>query len=318
MRYDIAVIGNDQAAFDMLHMAACAGRRTVGIIPEQRHSAWLMSRALNRLIGQLLADHGAGSVFLSRRRGTPGLLRRLLCRAVLDEIEDQFRLLDQSGVHLFVGEARILNSSTIQVTSGVDCTRTILRASNVIVGTGIRFTSRQNSLGLVARPCPESLLSGNQLPDQLKLLGGDAFGAGFAALFSLFGVKTLLSANLDRPCAMVEMAASSGVRILDDVEYPDEPDVGSVLDLRREVGFTDYLNLSSIGVEPDENGRLWCAENLETWCAGVFGIGEVVGFGSERSWKTGEQASRILNRVTHRIRRPHFLRIHSTVRNVFV
>ncbi len=45
MKYDIAVIGNDEAAFEMMFVAAAAGQKTLAILPESRHSSWLMGQA---------------------------------------------------------------------------------------------------------------------------------------------------------------------------------------------------------------------------------------------------------------------------------
>jgi hypothetical protein len=141
-----------------------------------------------------------------------------------------------------------------------------------------------------------------------------------AALFSLFGVETRLLANSDDSCAMLELAQAAGVLVTHKASEPglneSNPFSGSnsdIVDCRRVAGFTNHLGLSGIGIEPDEHGQLWCADNLETWCPGVFGIGEVVGFSSEISNHPTEQSHRILNRITHRIRRPHFLRMRSGV-----
>jgi hypothetical protein len=135
-----------------------------------------------------------------------------------------------------------------------------------------------------------------------------------AALFSLFGVQTRLVAGSEDSCALLELAEAAGVFV---VQNPadlglSEASIFShrntdIWDCRRVCGFTEHLGLPGIGVEPDEHGQLWCADNLETWCSGVFGIGEVVGFTSAASHHPTDQSHRILNRITHRIRRPHFL-----------
>ena len=117
---------------------------------------------------------------------------------------------------------------------------------------------------------------------------------------------------------MLELASAAGVSIgtcLTDIGCGDESSlfkgVADIVDCRRAVGFTEHLGLSSVGIETDEHGQLWCASNLETWSTGIFGIGDVVGFSSDVSKHPTDQAQRILNRITHRIRQPHFLRLRA-------
>jgi len=314
VRYDLAVIGNDEAAFELLCVAGSAGQRAIAILPEQRHSSWLVSQALRNVVSELLADRTLVRQRLFSQSGSPHLLKRLLMNAITAETLEHVRLLERLGVDVLLGEARFVNQNTITVCSGTDFRRTSVQASNVVIGTGVRRTAMHRPLGLVPSHNPESLLAGRRLPQTLCLLGGDSFGTGMAALFSLFGVQTRLLTSSEDSCAMLELAEAAGVLVIKD---PAELELregrffsqrnADILDCRRMCGFTEHLGLPGIGVEPDEHGQLWCADNLETWCSGVFGIGEVVGFTSAASHHPTEQSHRILNRITHRIRRPHFL-----------
>jgi NAD(P) transhydrogenase len=315
MRYDIAVIGNDEAAFEMLCLAGSSGQRAIGVLPEQRHSSWMVSQALRRLVSQLLVDRSRSRQRLFSRSGSPGLLRRLISSALTAETLEHVTLLEGLGVDVVLGEARFDARDTIVAGSGANCRRTTIQARNTVIGTGVRRTAMHRPLGLVPFHRPESLLTGSLLPKSMCILGGDSFGAGMAALFSLFGVETRLLIQNDDSAAMLELAHAAGVIVGDhpaELGYREEnPFSGSnadVVDCRRAVGFTDHLGLTEIGIEPDEHGQLWCADNLETWCTGVFGIGDVVGFSSDISSHPTEQARRILNRMTHRIRQPHYLR----------
>ncbi len=315
MRYDIAVIGNDEAALELLCMAGSAGKRVLAVLPEQRHSEWMVSIALRRLIGQLLNDGVGLRPSSSVRRGSPGLVKRLLTNALTSEIMDYMEIFERLGVDVLLGEARLLNHNSIVITQGMNCCRTLVSADNVVVGCGTRRTAMHRPLGLLPYSRPESLLSGSVFPEFLTVLGGDELGAGFAALVSLFGVESRLINTGPSECAMNELALAAGVQVLDDVDVEEYSwkRQGSglceeVIDFRRSVGFTEHLDLAEVGVEPDELGRLWCASSLETWCSGIFGIGDVVGFSADVSRDPTEQSRKILNRINHRIRRPHFLR----------
>jgi len=315
MRYDIAVIGNDEAAMELSCMAGSLGKRVLAILPEQRHSEWMIGIALRRLVEQLLNDGTGSRLPSSVRRCSPGLVKRLLTNALTSEIMDYMAILERLGVDVRVGEARLLSRNSVMITSGMDCSRAVLNADNVVVGCGTRRTATHRPLGLIPSSRPESLLSGAMFPDAVTILGGDQLGAGFSALLSLVGVESRLITDGHADCAMQELAIAAGVRIIDDGngdEYVRKQSRSGrsdeVLDFRRSVGFTEHLGLADVGVEPDELGRLWCASSLETWCSGIFGIGDVVGFSADISRHPTDQARRILNRISHRIRRPHFLR----------
>ena len=43
-------------------------------------------------------------------------------------------------------------------------------------------------------------------------------------------------------------------------------------------GNTGSLNLGAAGLIPDEQGRLWCNEQGQTWVKHIYGIGDVVGY----------------------------------------
>ncbi|MFO1002565.1 MAG: hypothetical protein U0936_19715 [Planctomycetaceae bacterium] len=316
MQYDIAVIGNDEAALELVCMAGSAGKRVLAVLPEQRHSEWMIGIALRRLVEQILNDGTGLQISRSVRRGSPRLVKRLLINSLTSEIMDYMEIFERLGVDVLLGETRLLNHNSLVITNGMDCRRTIIDADNVVVGCGTRRTAMHRSLGLLPFSRPESLFSGSAFPESLTILGGDQLGAGFAALVSLFGVPSRLILAGSSECAMHELALAAGVQIFDaaaDVEEYSWKRARSgrceeVIDFRRSVGFTEHLGLAEVGVEPDELGRLWCASSLETWRSGIFGIGDVVGFSADVSRNPADQARRILGRINHRIRRPHFLR----------
>lgn len=315
MRYDIAILGNDEAALEMACAASIAGQRVMIALPEQRHSSWMMEQALRRLVTELSVDYSSVRRATFRNSGTPRLLQRLLAGAVNAETSESIEVLERLGVDVLPGESRLLTRNSISVSTGTICRRSVVNAANIVIGTGIRRTAAHRPLGLLPFRRVETVLEGRSLPESLILLGGDDFGAGFAALVSLFGVQTSLLARESDDCDMLDLAVEAGVNI---VHHPSELGLSSegpaslvdlhVVDCRRTIGFTEHLGLTAIGIEPDENGQLWCAANLETWCSGVFGIGSVVGFSADASDHPSVQAERVLNRIQHRIRKPQFLR----------
>ncbi|MCH2203238.1 MAG: hypothetical protein MK102_14815 [Fuerstiella sp.] len=311
MQYDIAVIGNDEAAVEMMCLAAESGRRTAAVLPDSNHSAWLVALALRRLISDLLVDQSISRRQLLARTGSPRLLRQLVAGAIVRETEDLVCMLDHLNIHIRMGQPRFVNRHSVSIVDGQTCNRSCLSAHHFVIGTGIRRTAMHRPLGLVTLHRPESMFEGTILPRSICLLGGNSFGCGMAALFSLFGVQARHVAHDRQDSAMLELAHAAGVEIgfcrstqSDGVLANSYADV---VDCRRAVGFTEHLNLSSIDVEADENGQLWCSSELETWCRGVYGIGDVVGFSADSTVHPSVQAERIHRRIGSQIPRPRIV-----------
>ena len=315
MRYDIAVIGNDESAFEMLSLAACSGKRTLAILPETRHSSWLVAQAIRRLVSNLLVDRTPNRDRRFIQAGTPRLLHSLIASSIVKELNDHISRLKDRCVDVVLGEARFLSRQNLEV---VDSDATVIanvEAHHVVLGTGVRRGPMHRPGAVKPFFGPETLLSGKSLPESVCIIGGGHFGAGLAAMASLFGARTGHVARVDESSVMLELASATGVQIANHPSDLGLPQLGPeqtdkshgvrVIDCRRSIGFTDHLNLQAIYVEPDENGQLWCASNFETWCSGVFGIGDVVGFSPDTSLHPSLQAERVLNQTRQSAKRPH-------------
>ena len=312
MQYDIAVIGNDEAAFEMLRLAARSGKRTAAVLPESCHSSWMVGLALKRLVSDLLLDQSMPRRRMLERTGSPRLLRQLLAAAVGRETSDHMDILERLNVDVKMGQPRFVDRNTLCISDGRTCRRSTVAARHFVIGTGVRPTAMHRPLGLVALHRPEALFEGMVLPNSLCVVGGGSLGCGMAALFALFGVRSQHVARDDQNDALLELARAAGVEV---AFHPSEfglTHVGGVLsakhtaviDSRRAVGFTEHLNLAAIDVEADENGQLWCSSGFETWCPGIFGIGSVVGFSPDMALHPSVQAERIQRRITRLIPRP--------------
>jgi hypothetical protein len=319
MRYDVTVIGNDEAAFEVSGAAATAGFRTLVVLPEQRHSSWIVSQALQRLTTELLSDRTPSRRQLFRRCGQPRLLHRLLSSALSREVAELASLLERNGADVVMGESRLLSRNRISVSSGSELRQVHFETRSTVIATGVRRSAMTRSLGLIPLLTPESCFHGPQMPRALTVLGGDDLGAGLAGLFSLFGTESQLLAHEDNHSRALLLASEAGVVVRTRAADLGLPVSGLpvclapyVVDCRRVTGFTSHLNLADVGVEPDEQGQLWCDSSLETWCEDLFGAGDVVGFACGVDPHPEHQARRIVNRLQHRLRPPHFLRFNST------
>ncbi|APZ90898.1 Soluble pyridine nucleotide transhydrogenase [Fuerstiella marisgermanici] len=316
MSYEIAVIGNDEAAFEVLFLAAASGKRTVAILPELRHSAWLVGKAFRSLISDLLVDRTPARKRMFATSGTPRLLRTLVARAVAHETRTHVQVLQKLGVDVLLGEARFESQNDVTVAQAAVNRRDSMTSRHIVIGTGIRRTAMHRPLGLMPFHRPEALFAGRRLPGSVCIVGGSDFGIGLASLVALFGVDTRLVAREDTASVALELAHAAGVQI---GNHPSEIGIrnlgepfsnlrADVVDCRRSVGFTQHLNLEVVNVEPDENGQLWCAENFETWCSDIFGVGDVVGFSPDTALDPVIQAERVMNRIVHALPRPHLSR----------
>ncbi len=301
MRYELAVLGNDAAAFEMVNAAARDGLRVLMVIPEHRHSSWICTQAMRRVVTSMLADGFCVRERLQQRIATPGLLARLLKSAIVDELTELTSQCDSTLVDVVFGESRIVEPGCLAVHSQASGAMTLHESRAMVIGSGIRWACSHSPFGVLPGRGPESLLSGTRLPSQVTILGGHSFGLGLASLLSKVGVAATVVGDVDRDDVGYELALSSGVSTISD-EYADDcPPMESrgnaVIDCQRPIGLTAHLNLRANGVEPDENGRLWCDENLQTWGRGIYGIGEVVGFSTRCGLSLNEQASSILGHL---------------------
>ena len=316
MNYEIAVIGNDEAAFEVLCLAAASGKRTVAILPESRHSAWLVGQAFRSLISNLLVDRTLQRKRMFATSGTPKLLRALVTRAIAQETRTHIGMLQNLGVDVLLGEAEFDSRQELVVAQCGTSRRDAMTSQHIVIGTGVRRTAMHRPMGLTPFHRPESLFTGRRLPGSVCVVGGSDFSIGLASLTALFGVHTRLVAREDNASVALELAHAAGVQI---GNHPTEIGVrelseqflelrSDVVDCRRSVGFTDHLNLNVVNVEPDENGQLWCARNFETWCSGIFGVGDVVGFSPDTATDPTLQAERVMNRIAHTVPGPHLKR----------
>lgn len=320
MRYDLLVLGNDDAALDTARIAAENGLKVLSVMPRQRHSATLLARSLQRTTRELAADFPVHCREKFRQAASPGLLQRLLTRSIHAEISEQLATLRSAGVHTLRGEASFIAPGWIRVDRGPEQTDAVLNTTHTVVAVGVRRTLLSLSLVRCGVHGPQHLLQMPALPESVVVAGGDDFGSSLAAFCSTVGIRTDLVTRPADSSAALELALEQGVRLVDRPDSRLLPDVFStpattpchklppIFDCRRAIGFTGHLRLDTLGIQTDENGLLWCSSSLETWCPGVFGAGEVVGFSPENFRDTTQQATRILEAATRKGPAPWRLR----------
>jgi pyruvate/2-oxoglutarate dehydrogenase complex dihydrolipoamide dehydrogenase (E3) component len=317
MHFDLIVLGNDDAAFETAIQAARSGLRVLSVMPRQRHSATLLARSLQRTTLELAADFPVQCRSRFRDAASPTLLQRLITRSIHAEIADQLAALRNAGVQTLRGEPSFLAAGWIRVDRGPGQPDAVLKADCTVVGVGVRRTLLSIALAKYGVHGPQYLLQMPALPESVIVAGGDDFGTALAAFSSAVGIHTELLTRPADNSSLLELALETGVKLVDQPDSRLLADVFTrpsgtafetlppILDCRRAVGFTGHLRLDTLGIQTDENGLLWCSSSLESWCPGVFGAGEVVGFSPENFSDTAQQAARILEVACQK-------RLHST------
>lgn len=299
----LTIIGNDEIALELAGLAANTGRRVLWIQSERCHSSWIVAVALRNLVSGLLADQTPTRRQHLRQLRSTSLLKKLLAKALCRELQILQAEADKLGISVLTGDVRFDNSGHLHpLNSSVQHSAMFTRGPRVIA-TGTRcvpLSSVENRPQVLSI---ERLLDSPQLPRNACVLGGDGVGAGLAALLSLFGCQCRLINSGTCDEVLTELAIDSGVSVTDHSlrsrlsEFSPTDNSESIIDCRRQVGFTAHLDLPQLGVEPDEQGQLWCNDVLETWRPGVYGAGSVVGFSPVTTSNLTRQAMLILHHL---------------------
>lgn len=299
----LTVIGNDEAAIEVVGLASNTGRNVVWIQSERYHSSWILSQALRHLVGSLLSENSVGRRNQLSRLGSPGLLRRLISSALSQELQDLRNLVEKFGACVLTGEPRFDSAGHLHLSSESSSHPALSMRGPRVVATGARYTMLSEHSHTSTMMSIEQFLEGRVLPQHVCILGGDGVGAGIAALLNLFGRQCSLITTGSHADALTEMAIDAGVSVTDYsarmllAEENFGQTTSTTIDCRRKVGSTSHLALENIGVEPDEQGQLWCSDALETWCPGIYGAGEVVGFSPVPTDNPTKHALLILNHL---------------------
>jgi NAD(P) transhydrogenase len=150
----------------------------------------------------------------------------------------------------------------------------------------------------------DGLLALKQLPKSLTIVGGGVIGCEYASILATLGIPVVLIERRPRLLEFVDseliealqyQMRSIGVtlRFNEEVTAVEKrPDGAVVIQLKSgkeiraallmyssgRVGATKGLNLESIGIQPDERGRLRVNENFQTAISHIYAVGDVIGF----------------------------------------
>ncbi|MEP3479244.1 MAG: FAD-dependent oxidoreductase [Fuerstiella sp.] len=296
MQYDLTILGNDEAAFETALAANAHGLKTLVVVSDRAVSSWQKTRALQHLAQERFSNyHGR-----ARSTGLSDLALQFPTYLQM-ELQEFNTSLRTAGIDVLNALAEFESTGSLRL-SFPDFSRPVTIASeNIVVATGVQRTTFPFCDRNSQADATDTVFGLSELPRHARIIGGGDFGAALAACLRTSGVATQLISRASHDSSALELANSSGVQIADHPEdlptYGVNGETFFSIDCRGRRGLTRGLNLEKINVEADEHGQLWCGRHFETWCRGVYGVGDVVGFSSDSTHLVATQAKIVVNRI---------------------
>jgi pyruvate/2-oxoglutarate dehydrogenase complex dihydrolipoamide dehydrogenase (E3) component len=311
--YDAIVVGAGQGGGPLAGAFAGAGKRTalierehvggtcinVGCTPTKTmiasaRVAWLARRAAEYGVetGRVVVDMRA---VRERKDGIVASFRA----------GSEQRIEETEGLDLVRGEARFIDARTLAVETPDG--RVVVTAPVIVLDVGTRpAPPRLPGLDAVVAHDSTSIMTIDEVPEHLLILGGGYIGLEFGQMFRRFGSRVTIvqrgprllgREDTDVAEAVAEILREDGIGILlrsEAVSVARGPHDGVKLTVSGEQGEetlagshllvaigrtpnTDSLGLDEAGVATDDKGYIRVDERLETNVPGVFALGDVTG-----------------------------------------
>ncbi len=314
MRYDLIIIGSGPngvhgalTAAKLRKRVALVDQRPEGADGVSVHAGGIPSKALREAILLLTGfRHRAvfPDLFQRRRRLTMPELQVLSQQVARNEADCVQQQLRSHGVETIVGKARFVGSTEVEISHGQQGIRR-LSGDQFLIDVGSK-PNRPSWVPFDGRTILDSdeLLKLDRIPRSMIVVGGGVVGLEYAMMFAVLGVhvgvvdakpRLLEFCDLEMASLLLQQAETLGVqfrlgqqvigiektstnRAAVRLEGGQHWQADTVLYAAGRRGNTDSLDLRAAGLMRDEQGRLWCNEDHQTWIKHIYGVGDVVGF----------------------------------------
>lgn len=291
MRYDQIVVGGGRDSVAQALASAGQGQSVALVVPTDSptHDPAVLRQAVELVVR-------SGSISMAALRAAAAQI--LQSRNAADQTS-----LAEAGVDVMAGEIQFVDTNTITVQSGIVIERHTAPTIVLACGTAAAEMGRGFGDGTSVFTA-DNWLSLEKLPHSMVIVGAGETGLEQAVLLSRLGIEVTIvdeHSNVFELCGgLMDLnlfeAQSMGVafRLNDEVIGVESRSIGRQVAVRLSsgralmadavmtcvgrVGRTDGLNLESVGVGLDEEGRVWCDANGHTWIPSIVAVGDVVGF----------------------------------------
>jgi len=311
--YDLVVIGGGPAG-QKGALAAAKLRKRVAVV-ERKWSGPGPSAQAGTISSRLLRE--AVLVLLARRLfpgndPTPPRIEMSELAARVPHIVDSYASnlksqLQGAEVETIAGEARFVDSRTVEIHTDEGPTR--VTAEKFLIAVGTRPAASQQAVIDGQRIFnSDQLLSMRRSPGTLIIVGAGLIGVEYASMLVRLGAKvTLLDERaallpfLDRElvAALATQLTQHGVsfrlgvkvvecrsdagrdRVTVQLSNGENIEGDSLLYVAGRQGNTDGLNLAAVGVRTAEDGKIEVDDHFQTAAPGIYAAGDVIGFAFE-------------------------------------
>ncbi|NRA64593.1 MAG: dihydrolipoyl dehydrogenase [Pseudobacteriovorax sp.] len=223
-----------------------------------------------------------------------------------DKIVDQQRkglrfLMKKNKIDTYEGHGRFVSKNTISIESKAGKKETI-NTKNVLIATGSRVRelpfAKSNGKNIQTS---DHILSIEEVPKTLAVIGGGVVGTEFASMFARMGSKVTIIElapqilpsedgevvkemvrNLKKQKITISTGTKlkglkdDGKKVIVSCEGIDDQNFDKVLLSIGRAPVTDDLGLEKIGVSVDKGGFIPVDEHYKTKAAGIYAIGDII------------------------------------------
>lgn len=312
-KYDLIVIGSGPAGQRAAIQAAKIGKQ-VALVEKREviggsciNTGTIPSKTMREAVLHLSGYHYQsiyGINYRVKERISMADLMFRIQHVIKTEVDVTKAQLARNNVEMITGQASFLDATHVAIENSRG--RVDIEAPFVIIGTGTKpAASPRVPINGKTIINSDQILSMEDVPKTLIVVGGGVIGVEYTCMFAALGVRVIL---IERRPRLLEFADAEMVealsyhlrdsrvtmRLNEEVDSVEETDHGVVATLKSNkrisgdallyavgrAGNVDELNLAAAGLEADARGRISVDADFRTKQPNIFAVGDVIGFPS--------------------------------------